>query len=98
MKEGDWTRRCKGTKANMGVRVYLELVVNIIFNTLSQLVGTRDGQTQSARAWLFFFLHLDGLKTPIYTQTIDTKEGEKTTTQTPLHPSPQTHPPKNFKI
>jgi len=36
----------------------------------TKLVGTHDGRTQSARAWLFFFLHLDGLKTPIYTQTI----------------------------
>jgi hypothetical protein len=35
------------------------------------LVGSRDDRTQSARACLFFFfLHLDGLKTPIYTQTI----------------------------
>jgi hypothetical protein len=29
-------------------------------------VGPRDGWTQSAHACLFFFLHLDGLRTPIY--------------------------------
>jgi hypothetical protein len=67
-------------------------------------VGTHDGRTQSARAWLFFFLHLDGLKTPIYTQTIvkwnwwwDTKEGERTTTQTPTLPFTPNPSPKKPK-
>jgi len=66
------------------------------------LVGTRDGRTQSARAWLFFFLHLDGLKTPIYTQTIFDggiqKKVKEPQPKPPLYPSPQTHPPKNLKI
>jgi hypothetical protein len=63
-------------------------------------VGTRDGRTQSARAWLFFFLHLDGLKTPIYTQTIVgiQKKVKEPQPKPPLYPSPQTHPPKNLKI
>jgi hypothetical protein len=69
------------------------------------IVGTRDGRTQSARAWLFFsFIHLDGLKTLIYTQTIvkwnwwwDTKEGERTTTQTPTLPFTPNPSPKKSK-
>jgi hypothetical protein len=56
----------------------------------------------------FFFLHLDGLKTPIYTQTIVKwvariyggiqKKVKKPQPKPPLYPSPQTHPPKNLKI
>ncbi len=53
-------------------------------------MGTCDGRTRSVRACLYFFLHLDGLKTPIYTQTIvkwvARIEGERTTTQTPTLP------------
>jgi hypothetical protein len=70
-------------------------------------VSTRDDWTQSTRAWLFFFLHLDGFSTPIYTQTIvkwnwwwDTKEGERITTQTPtlpFTPNPSPKKPKNLK-
>jgi hypothetical protein len=52
-----------------GKDIWLVLSCDNKFLTFA-LVGTRDGRTQSARAWLFFFLHLDGLKTPIYTQTI----------------------------
>ncbi len=51
-------------------------------------MGTRDGRTQSARAWLFFSLHLDGLKTPIYTQT--------TTPTLPFTPNPSPKKP-NFR-
>jgi hypothetical protein len=74
----------------------------------SILVGTCDSQTQSARACLFFSLHLDGLKTPIYTQTIVKwvaridggiqKKVKEPQPKPPLYPSPQTHPPKNLKI
>ncbi len=56
----------------------------------------------------FFFLHLDGLKTPIYTQTIVKwvaridggiqKKVKKPQPKPPLYPSPQSHPPKNLEI
>jgi hypothetical protein len=75
---------------------------------LTKLVGTCDGRTQFARAYLFFFLHLDGLKTPIYTQTIVKwvaringgiqRKVKEPQPKPPLYPSPQTHPPKNLKI
>jgi hypothetical protein len=89
-------------------------LINIIFllfkckTKLYILVGARDGRTQSARACLFFSLHLDGLKTPIYTQTIVKwvaridggiqKKVKEPQPKPPLYPSPQTHPPKNLKI
>jgi hypothetical protein len=47
---------------------------------------------------------LDGLKTPIYIQTIvkwvARIDGgiQKKVKEPPLYPSPQTHPPKNLKI
>ncbi len=66
-----------------------------------------DRRTQP-RACLFFFLHLDGLKTPIYIQTIVKwvaridggiqKKVKEPQPKPPLYPSPQTHPPKNLKI
>ncbi len=42
------------------------MIFNVLNEIHSELVGTCDGRTQSAHACLFFFLHLDGLKTPIY--------------------------------
>jgi hypothetical protein len=75
-----------------------------LFVCLFGLVGTRDGRTQSARACLFSFLHLDGLKTPIYTQTIVKwvaridrgiqKKVKEPQPKPPLYPSPQTYPQK----
>ncbi len=64
------------------------------------LVGTRDGRTQSARAWLFFSLHLDGLKTPIYTQTIVKWRWKKhnPNPHSTLHPKPIPKKPKNLKL
>jgi hypothetical protein len=41
--------------------------------------GFRDGQTQSARACIFFFLHLDGLKTPICIDIISKNSSNKVT-------------------
>jgi hypothetical protein len=66
---GEWTVHCSISTWTVDSQLSMHALANVVL--LSPiLVGTRDGRTQSARAWLFFSLHLDGLKTPIYTQTI----------------------------